>query len=207
MGNGEQWFFAILEDEWPVSELQRSKIAEFSHEIRDRQSLFERFGKGYHLERLIIDQFVEEIVNFAISESANRPPAPPQMISTNGTTNTTGPPSLHCVLEHQLTPIMTPSMGRARSGATISRQRTAWVLDCDGRLEEIRARIREKEARLHTLRSHGSTWREWSSFFYLSPQSQIRAENEYWFLKAREYYWVNKYHPPQSRLAGLRTRG
>jgi hypothetical protein len=207
MGDGEQRFFAILADEWPVSELQRSKIVEFINEIKDRQSLFEALGKTCHLGSSVIEQFVEEIVDIAISESAKRPPTPPEVTSTNGTTNTTGTPSLRWLPEHQFTPIMTPGTGRARSGATISGQRTTGVLDCYGKLEEVRARIREIEERSRSVRSRGSIGRGRGRFSHLSPQSKNRAEKEYRSLKAREYYWVNKCRPPQSGLAGLRTRG
>jgi len=49
MGDGEQRFFAIFADQWPVTEPQRSKIVEFINEIKDRQSLFEVLGKTCHL--------------------------------------------------------------------------------------------------------------------------------------------------------------
>jgi len=207
MGNIEPGFFAILADEWPVSKLQRSKIVEFINEIKDRQSLFEVLGKMCPLGSSVIQQFVEEIVNFAISESAKRPPTPPAVTSTNGTTNPTETPSLRWLPEHQFTPIMTPGMGRTQSGATISGQRTTGVLNCYGKLEEVQAQIREIEERSHSVRSHSSTGCRWGRFSQLLPQSKNRAEKEYRSLKARECCWVNKCCPPQSGLAGLRARG
>jgi hypothetical protein len=207
MGNSEQHFFAILADEWPVTELQRSKTVEFINEIKDRQSLFEVLGKTCHLGSSVMEQFMEEIVDFAILESAKRPPTPPEVTSTNSTTNTTGTASPRWLPEHQFTPIMTPRTGTARSGATISGQRTMGVLDCYGKLEEVRAQIWEIEERSRSVRSRGSTRCERGCFSHLSPQSKNRAEKEYQSLKAREYYWVNMCRPPQSGLAGLRTRG
>jgi len=82
---------------------------------------------------------VEQIVDFAISESAKRPPTPPEATSTNGTTNTTGTPSLRWLPEHQFTAIMPRGKGRARSGATISGERTTGVLDCYSKLGEVHA--------------------------------------------------------------------
>ncbi|KAF8241247.1 hypothetical protein K440DRAFT_646187 [Wilcoxina mikolae CBS 423.85] len=154
-----------------------------------------------------MEQLVEEIVDFTISESAKGPPISPEVTSTNGTTNTTGTPSLRWPPEHQFTSIMTPGIGRARSGATISAQTTTWVLDCYGKLEEVRARIREIEERSRSVRSSGSTVCGRGRLSHLSPESNNRAEKEYRSLKAREYYWVNKCSPPQSGLARLRTRG
>jgi len=207
MGDSKQHFFAILTDELAVTELQQSKIVEFINEIEDRQSLFEALGIMCHLGSSVIEQFVEEIVDFVISESVKRPPTPPEVTSTNSTTNTTGTPSLRWLPEHKFTPIMMPGTGRAWSGTTISGQRTTGVLDCYGKLEEVRERIREIEERSRSIRSRGSTGRGHGCFFHLSPQSKNRAEKEYWSLKARENYWVNKCRPPQSGLAGVRTRG
>jgi len=207
MGDGEQRVFAVLADEWPVTELQRSEIVEFINEITDRQSRFEALGKTCHLGSSVTEQFVEEIVDFAISESAKHPPTPPEVTSTNGTTNTTGTPSLRWLPAHQITPIMTPGTGRAWSGTTISGQRTNGVLDCYGKLEEVRARIQEMEERSRSVGSRGSTRCGRRHFFHLSPQSKNRAEKEYRCLKAREYYWVSKCRPPQSGLAELGTWG
>jgi len=175
--------------------------------IKDRQSLFEALRKTCHYGSSAIEQLVEEIVNFAISESAKCPPTPHEVTSTNGTTNTTETPSLQWLSEHQFTPIMLPGTGIARSGATISGQRTMGVLDCYGKLEEVRAQIQEIEERSRSVRSRSSTGRRRGRSSHVSPQSKNRAEKEYRSLKAREYYWVNNYHPLQSGLAGLRTRG
>jgi len=167
MGDGETGFFAILADEWPVTELQRSMIVEFINEIKHTQSLFEALGKTCHLGSSVIEQFVEEIVDFAISEPAKRPPTPPEVTSTNVTTNTTGTPSLRWLPEQQFTPIMTPGTGRAWSGATISGERATGVLECYGKMEEVRARIREIEERSRSVRSRGSTRRGWGRFSHL----------------------------------------
>ena len=157
MGDAEKHFFAILPHEWPVSKLQRSKIVEFINQIKNRQSLFEALGKTCHLESSVIEHLVEEIVDFTISESAKHPPILPEVTSTNGTTNTTGTPSLQWLPEYQCTPIMTPGTGRAQSGATISGQRTTGILDCYGKLEEVRAWIWEIEERPCSVRRCGST--------------------------------------------------
>jgi hypothetical protein len=48
MGNSEQRLFTMHANEWPVSEIQRSRVVEFFDDIKDRQSLFEGVCKtGY----------------------------------------------------------------------------------------------------------------------------------------------------------------
>jgi len=187
MGDSEQRFFAILADEWLVTELQWSKIVEFINEIKDRQLLFEALGKMCHLGSSVIEQYVEEIVDFTISDSAKSPPTPPEVNSTNGTTNTTGIQSQRWLPEHQFTPIMMPGTGRARGGATISGQRTTGILDCYGKLEEVMAQIREIEERARSIRSRGSTRRGRGRFSHLSHQSKNWAVKKYRSLKATEY--------------------
>jgi len=207
IGDSEQRFFATLSDEWPVSELQRSKLVEFLKGITDRQSLFEALGKTCHLGSSVIEQFVEEIVDFVISEHAKRPPTPPEVNNTNGTTNTTGTPSQRCLPEHQVSPIMTPGTGSAWSGATTSGQMTMGVLDRYGELEEVRARIRGIEERSCSVWSRGSTGCRRCPFSHLSPQLKNWAEKEYQSLKGRECYWVNQCRPPESGLPGIGTLG
>jgi hypothetical protein len=180
---------------------------EFINEIEDRQSLFDALGETCHHGSSVMEQLVEEIVDFAISESAKCPPTPSEVTSTNGTTNTTGTPSLRWLPEYQCTPIMMPGTGRAQSGANISGQRTTGVLDCYRKLEEVRAQKREIEDRSHSVRSCGLTGCRQGHFSHFSPQSKNRTEKEYRSLMAWEYYWVNKCCPPRAGLAGIRTQG
>ncbi|KAF8241974.1 hypothetical protein K440DRAFT_640554 [Wilcoxina mikolae CBS 423.85] len=191
----EERFFAILADEWLMSSIQYQRVAHFVNEIKDRRSLYVCVGKTIDCSAL--EQFADEIVEFAILESSRRPPTPPHE-STTAEDVVPATPSIRWLLQNQLTPATTPGTGRRRHQVlTQGRNRDASV-----KLKEIRGELAELEERIRS--TTGSTRpSKRGRFPHISPHTRSQVEKEYRSLKSKEYYWTNKCCVPRSGLAEL----
>ncbi|KAF8244902.1 hypothetical protein K440DRAFT_646674 [Wilcoxina mikolae CBS 423.85] len=137
----EECFFAITADEWPMSSIQCQRVAHFVNEIKDRWSPYACIRKMIDCSAL--EQFADEIVEFAILESSRRPPTPPHE-STTVEDVVPVTPSIRWLPQNQLTPATTPRTGcRRHQVLTQDRNRDASV-----KLKEIREELAELEERI-----------------------------------------------------------